>query len=66
MERAKQLIARASQEDTGNLSREEIIDLIATIAVYKFAGLSSQEVEAMLGLSVDNTTRGNRNLNLSL
>lgn len=52
VERAKQLIARASQEDTGNVSR---IDVIATIAVYKFAGLSRQEVEVMLGLSVEQT-----------
>ena len=55
VERARQLIVRARQEETGNLSREEIIEVIATIAVYKFANLSRQEVEAMLGLSVEQT-----------
>ena len=55
VERAKQLIARARQEEMGNLSREEIIDVIATITVYKFARMSRQEVEAMLGLSVEQT-----------
>lgn len=55
VERAKQLIARARREETSTLSREEIIDLIATITVYKFANLSREEVEAMLGLSVEQT-----------
>ena len=55
VERARQLIVRARQEEIGNLSREEIIEVIATIAVYKFANLSRQEVEAMLGLSVEQT-----------
>ncbi len=32
-----------------------LIEVIATIAVYKFASLSRAEVEAMLGLSVEQT-----------
>jgi len=39
------------REEISTLSRAEIIDVIATIAVYKFANLSREEVEAMLGLS---------------
>ncbi len=55
VEQAKQLIARAREEDTGSLSREAIIDIVTTIAVYKFASFSREEVEAMLGLSIEQT-----------
>ncbi len=52
---AKQLIERVQQEEIGILSRNEIIEVITTIAVYKFASLSREEVEAMLGLSLEET-----------
>jgi predicted transposase/invertase (TIGR01784 family) len=54
-EQAKQLMERVEQEDTGVLARNEIIDVITTIAVYKFAELSREEVEAMLGITLQET-----------
>jgi predicted transposase/invertase (TIGR01784 family) len=54
-EQARALIRQANQEDTGSLSKNEIIDMICTIAVYKFSKLSREEVEAMLGLSLEET-----------
>lgn len=55
IEQAKTLITRARRGDGGNLSAAEIIDLVATIAVYKFVNLSRIEVEAMLGLTLEQT-----------
>jgi predicted transposase/invertase (TIGR01784 family) len=55
VERAKQLLTRVQQEDLGTLSPNEIIEVIKTIAVYKFAYLSREEVEAMLGLTLEET-----------
>jgi predicted transposase/invertase (TIGR01784 family) len=52
-EQARQLIERVKQEETGILSRNEIIEVITTIAVYKFTDLSREEVEAMLGRSLE-------------
>jgi predicted transposase/invertase (TIGR01784 family) len=52
---AKQLLDRVQQEDLGTLSRQEIMEVITTIAVYKFARLSREEVEAMLGLMLEET-----------
>ncbi|MFM7425128.1 MAG: Rpn family recombination-promoting nuclease/putative transposase [Elainella sp.] len=52
---AKRLMERVQQEEIGVLSRDEIIELITTIAVYKFANLSREEVEAMLGLNLEET-----------
>jgi predicted transposase YdaD len=54
-ERARELIRQANQEDTGALSKKEIIDMVCTIAVYKFSKLSRDEVEAMLGLKLEET-----------
>jgi predicted transposase/invertase (TIGR01784 family) len=54
-DQAKQLMARVEQEDTGVLARNEIIDVITTIAVYKFTSLSREEVEEMLGLALEET-----------
>jgi predicted transposase/invertase (TIGR01784 family) len=54
-DQAKQLMERVEQEDTGLLARNEIIDVITTIAVYKFADLSREEVEAMLGITLQET-----------
>ena len=54
-EQAKQLIERVQLEETGTLAKNEIIDIITTIAVYKFSSLSREEVEAMLGLTLEQT-----------
>jgi predicted transposase/invertase (TIGR01784 family) len=54
-EQAKQLMARVEQEGTGVLARNEIIEVITTIAVYKFTNLSREEVEDMLGLALEET-----------
>ncbi|MBD2194720.1 MULTISPECIES: Rpn family recombination-promoting nuclease/putative transposase [Calothrix] len=54
-EQAKQLIQRVKLEQTDPLPKTEIIDIITTIAVYKFSSLSREEVEAMLGLSLEQT-----------
>lgn len=35
------------------LTRSEIIEIIATIAVYKFVNRSREEVESMLGLNIE-------------
>lgn len=52
---ARTLIERVQQKETGSLSRDEIIEVITTIVVYKFASLSREEVEAMLGLNLEET-----------
>ncbi|AUT03635.1 hypothetical protein CLI64_26315 [Nostoc sp. CENA543] len=54
-EQAKQLIQRVKLEETGTLPKTEIIEIITTIAVYKFSSLSREEVEAMLGLNIEQT-----------
>ena len=54
-DQAKQLMERVEQEDTGILAKNEIIDVITTIAVYKFADLSREEVESMLGITLQET-----------
>ncbi|MBC1236236.1 Rpn family recombination-promoting nuclease/putative transposase [Nostoc sp. 2RC] len=55
VEQAKRLIERVEQEQITVLAKEEIIDVITTIAVYKFANLSREEVEAMLGVKLEET-----------
>jgi len=55
LQQAKQLIERVKLEVTGTLAKNEIIDIITTIAVYKFSTLSREEVEAMLGLTLEQT-----------
>ncbi len=52
---ARELIRQTNQEDTGSLSKKDIMDMICTIAVYKFSKLSREEVEAMLGLRLEET-----------
>jgi predicted transposase/invertase (TIGR01784 family) len=54
-EQARLLIERVQLESTGTLPKNEIIDIITTIAVYKFSSLSREEVEAMLGLNIEET-----------
>ncbi len=47
---ARQLIERVKAEETSPLPKDDIIDVITTIAVYKLINLSRVEVEAMLGI----------------
>ncbi|MBW4585223.1 Rpn family recombination-promoting nuclease/putative transposase [Aetokthonos hydrillicola Thurmond2011] len=54
-QQAKQLIERVQLEQIGTLAKNEIIDIVTTIAVYKFSTLSREEVEAMLGLTLEQT-----------
>ncbi|MFN6564018.1 MAG: Rpn family recombination-promoting nuclease/putative transposase [Nostoc sp. ChiSLP01] len=54
-QQAKELIQRVQLESTDALPKNEIIDIITTIAVYKFSTLSREEVEAMLGLTLQET-----------
>ncbi|AVH70513.1 Rpn family recombination-promoting nuclease/putative transposase [Nostoc sp. 'Lobaria pulmonaria (5183) cyanobiont'] len=54
-EQAQQLIERVKLEETDTLPKNEILDIITTIAVYKFSSLSREEVEAMLGLTLEQT-----------
>ncbi|MDB9374647.1 Rpn family recombination-promoting nuclease/putative transposase [Nodularia sphaerocarpa] len=54
-EQAKQLMERLQLESRDTLLKNEIIDIITTIAVYKFSSLSREEVEAMLGLTLEQT-----------
>ena len=52
---ARELIERVQQEAPTSPLKTEIIDIITTIAVYKFANLSREDVEAMLGLKLEET-----------
>lgn len=54
-EQARQLIEQVNQQELEDFSKLEIIDMICTIAVYKFSKLSRFEVEAMLGLRLEET-----------
>ncbi|QFS45365.1 Rpn family recombination-promoting nuclease/putative transposase [Nostoc sphaeroides] len=54
-QQAKQLIERVKLESTDMLPKNEILDIITTIVVYKFSTLSREEVEAMLGLTLEQT-----------
>lgn len=51
---ARNLLARSQQELPTQMSRA-IMEMITTIMVYKFTNLSRQEVEAMLGISLQET-----------
>lgn len=51
---ARKLIDRVQQEENSN-RQKAIIDLITTIMVYRFTEKSRQEVEAMLGLTLQET-----------
>ncbi|MEH2080226.1 MAG: Rpn family recombination-promoting nuclease/putative transposase [Nostoc sp.] len=55
VQEAKRLIERVQQEQITILAKEEIIDVITTIAVYKFTNLSREEVETMLGIKLEET-----------
>ena len=53
VDQAQRLMERAEREGTGGLDKDEIIEVITKIAVYKFADLSREEVEAMLGVAFE-------------
>jgi predicted transposase/invertase (TIGR01784 family) len=57
---AKQLIQQVQAQQTQTqqtvpFAKQDIIELITTITVYKFTHLSRQEVEAMIGVSLEET-----------
>jgi predicted transposase/invertase (TIGR01784 family) len=54
-DQARQLIERVEQAPISILSKTDIVDIITTIAVYKFTNLSREEVETMLGQSLEET-----------
>ncbi|WP_414753417.1 Rpn family recombination-promoting nuclease/putative transposase [Anabaena sp. CCY 9910] len=55
VESARFLLEQAQQQEVDILSSRAIIDLVTTIMVYKFATLSREEIEAMLGLKLEET-----------
>ena len=55
VKQARLLIERVQLEETDTEAKNKIIDIISTIAVYKFSSLTREEVEAMLGLSLEQT-----------
>ncbi len=55
VEQAKQLIELARQPAIAPLSESEIIDIVTTIVAYKFTNLSREQVEAMLGITIEQT-----------
>lgn len=55
VKRAKELIKKIQDEENTALQKQAIIDMISTIAVYKFDKLKREEVEEMLGLRLEDT-----------
>lgn len=54
-EQARYLIERVQEEAISILSKTEIIEVVTTIVVYKFTNLTREEVEVMLGQSLEET-----------
>ena len=54
-EKARMLMERVNQEVSALPVRQGIIEMISTIMVYKFANLSRQEIESMLGIKLEET-----------
>ena len=52
---ARMLLSRTGQETSTPAIARGIIDLIGTIMVYKFTNLSRQEIDAMLGITLQET-----------
>jgi predicted transposase/invertase (TIGR01784 family) len=52
---ARMLLDRTTQESPTSEVAQGIIDLIGTIMVYKFTNLSRQEIDAMLGIKLEET-----------
>jgi predicted transposase/invertase (TIGR01784 family) len=53
--KARMLIGRVNQEVSALPIRQDIIGMISTIMVYKFANLSREEIDAMLGTKLEDT-----------
>ncbi len=54
-EKARYLLARTQEQIADTEASRAIIEMIATIMVYKFTNLSRQEVDTMLGLQLADT-----------
>jgi predicted transposase/invertase (TIGR01784 family) len=54
-EQARMLLSRANQEIATAIDRQGIIEIISRIMVYKFTNLSSQEIDEMLEIRVEET-----------
>ncbi len=52
---AKQVIRRVQQEVANTSAKNEIMEMITTIAVYKFSNLRREDVEVMLGITLQET-----------
>lgn len=52
---ARDLLARAGQAELAEVTRRAIMEMIMTIMVYKFTHLSRQEIERMLGITLQET-----------
>ncbi|KYC42940.1 hypothetical protein WA1_12575 [Scytonema hofmannii PCC 7110] len=59
-ELARELLSRTEQEEFTARERGDIIDIITSIMVYKFANLSRAEIIAMLGLDLTQEPRAIR------
>ncbi|MBE9009288.1 Rpn family recombination-promoting nuclease/putative transposase [Pseudanabaenaceae cyanobacterium LEGE 13415] len=57
---ARSLISRAEQEPITPRERRDIIDIITSILVYKFATLSQAEIRTMLGINLSEEPRAIR------
>jgi len=53
LERGRQLIAQANRGQTENLSPQDIIEVVTAIAIYKLTTIDRTEVEAMLGINLE-------------
>jgi predicted transposase/invertase (TIGR01784 family) len=53
--KARMLIARANQEVSSQPVRQDIIDMISKIMIYKFNKLSREEIDVMLGTKLEET-----------
>lgn len=56
-DQARQLIVRAQQELADRSTQQQTVELIQTILVYKFPNLTTQDIQAMLGLNELKQTR---------
>ena len=54
---ARNLLARAEQEELTPRERANLLDIVTSIMVYKFANLSRAEIRAMLGLDLTQEPR---------
>jgi predicted transposase/invertase (TIGR01784 family) len=54
-EKARMLIGRANQEVDSLTVRQDIIDMVSKIMIYKFNQLSREEIDAMLGTKLEET-----------